>query len=648
MPSNTDGQRVCAVCTDTECRHYRCSSCAGDYDPEMYRQCDLCQRCNGCCYCWNCAGCDERQNCNTSSGCGNCSRCTVGEERCCQCGVCSNCDDRVNPNRICATCSRCRDCCRCTQCTQCNVMSATVCRDCQHCTACPCTCTTDTCTCCAQPLTRCYCLNCHTIDPETGTISSSHLYNPTDGNPNHTRCRECSSCMEHCSALTCGGCNRKVHNTCQFCNQCTACCTCIICMNTSARHVLASEELRCVSCTLCEEHCSCPRCPGCNKKGKGTCKFCATCKDCCINSEASLCGGFGKSSPVQETQSKLFKWTPTLATRRRMRNDRLIGVELEVNGVGRSGYRKAKPLNQALTKWRSSVVRDGSIGSLPEAFEINAQPSAGDLFLDQMKDLTEGLRIHLDGNTPNEKCGIHVHIDASDLTVYDLSRLVRVYRKVERAMYGLVHPRRLCGEGARYCIPCGKELYDKTYNVDPLKFRRALVGLLYNQGQDPTTSFENYAAHYFGKRMSQLSPEEKKHTLKHAPVEFAKQLKKNKEHKYRDVRYKSLNLHSYFLRKTIEFRHHHGSIDYDEIVGWGQVCQELVTFSQRLSGGGSQTVNQFIESLPRNSRKSLLAIMPNHLHPYMIKQWKVNDDIATRLYGLHHKQTVENTWGTRG
>ncbi len=260
-----------------------------------------------------------------------------------------------------------------------------------------------------------------------------------------------------------------------------------------------------------------------------------------------------------------------------------------------------------------------------------------------MRDLADGLGLYLDGSAPDAACGMHVHIDASDLSVYDLSRLIRLYYKVEKALFDLVNPDRLTNTYAR---PCGKFYSDKLA-AHPRDFRTGLISAMYFNGRSLKPNLQEFSLHNYGVSLEKLSVQKRKALEGEAVAQVRNALNDNKTRKYRDIRYKALNLHSYFLRKTIEFRHHHGTVDYEEIVGWGQVCQELVSFSQRMSStmGSSSTVNQYIEALPVNSRKSLLAVMPARLHEYIIKAWKRHDGLIQDKN--YHRARLTEFFGVR-
>ena len=66
-----------------------------------------------------------------------------------------------------------------------------------------------------------------------------------------------------------------------------------------------------------------------------------------------------------------------------------------------------------------------------------------------------------------------------------------------------------------------------------------------------------------------------------------------KREKYHGARYKSMNLHSYFYRKTIEFRLHEGNLDTDVIYNWALLCGYIVERAYAMS---EKQITELIES----------------------------------------------------
>lgn len=601
---------------ESDCRCYHCGDCGDSVDPENTSQCLVCEYCFDCCSnngnCYDCSGCGRRRSEDSYSRCSNCEQCS----NCCECWHCeSHGEYHGRDVGQCSACESCYDRCNCSTCGGCDTTVRTLeCGECDRCDDCGCECDSSEdeeeeedevpedpnaprCSTCNQVTNRCWCLQCHTIDPDTGTISESHIYNPRSGGVADVPCTQCGRCNGHCSATTCVGCALKRHTICERCNKCKYCCACPKCSNG---HAVESLTLICVSCLRCAEHCRCPRCPKCSAKGS-RCSFCKQCVSCCKSGD-SECGAHGRSYPIPHINRDFRKHTPSRANLKRLNNPRLIGMEPEISGITKLG--SSKDLFASLEKWGDSVVPDGSIGDQPTSFEINTQPSGGDLFLDHTKELFDGLKKM--GAAPSQKCGCHVHIDCSDYTMYDLRRLIDLYTRVERALFDLCHPYRL---NYRYAKVTGSFLKSTGLIVNPKQFREALNKKLYSDNMDGLRSVEG--AYY-----SSESKESKHRIIKRQ----AKGLEDAKKYKGNPHRYNAFNVHSFFMRKTIEFRHHEGTADYETIVGWSLVLQELVSSALRMT-------NAQVAALPRNSKKALIAVLPERLHPYLYEKWSENTRI---------------------
>lgn len=605
MPSLEES---CPNCEE-ECTCWRCENCDTWCNPEDNVSCGNCERCEGCCACWYCEGCCESQS-EHDTRCNLCERC----ESCCTCWHCAGCgeltSERYSP---CSICDKCENCCSCPKCGGCGecFTESSGCIDCSQCSSCGCTCDMSSPVCETCHRRHCMCLTCNHINPDTGIIDNSHRFNPAST----PLCHICYTCQEHCTKYQCQNCNSRQHNLCNNCKRCALCCHCVFCHIYGGRHVVESQDALCVPCARCALHCCCPVCKTCQKKGGSTCKWCGECRTCC-DGASSKCGAGGRSVPIPQRKPSLVLHIPTKLQRKRLPNPRLIGPEIEVNNIRNLGA--SKMLHEALNKWYDAVVKDGSIGDQPKAFEINVSPSAGDLFLDHIKNLTDGLA-KMDAR-PDKECGLHIHIDASDFGVYDLHSVISLYAKVEKALYNLCHPTRLWNN---YAVVCGKFYLDAALKT-PSEFRSALTGKLYGNSTDNPLSLESVTCRasnrysYASSSFDKLPKREQQIRIAQQFKQDATKIKDLKKEKYHQLRYKALNLHSYFLRKTIEFRHHEGTIDYEDITGWAMVCQQLISAANTLP-------IRSIESLPRNSRRALLEIMPDRLHHYIFSAWHRND-----------------------
>lgn len=205
---------------------------------------------------------------------------------------------------------------------------------------------------------------------------------------------------------------------------------------------------------------------------------------------------------------------------------RFIAAEIEVDGM--TAIPKAKAVNEIIKKWSAAVVRDGSLSGT--GFEINTAPASGDKFLGQMAEL--GTTLAAAGGIINDRCGLHVHIDARDFTFKDIQSLIRIYSGLEEALFALVPKAR---RESRYCMPVGPKY----------------LSALEENGSFGTTT-----------------PEKRLDYVVYGQMDD-RYIEQNKRNKYNEARYGALNLHSWFYRQTIECRLHPGTIDPFEIQAWG-------------------------------------------------------------------------------
>ena len=248
---------------------------------------------------------------------------------------------------------------------------------------------------------------------------------------------------------------------------------------------------------------------------------------------------------------------------------RFLATEIEVSGVLTGGN-----INTArvLKKWGGAIVGDGSV---PNGFEINTAPAAGDVFIAELQEICEALQ--KDGAYADSNAGAHVHVDARDFQFYDMRRLVFLYAKVEDALYGLVAPGRLHSD---YCHPCG-ELYTKNLRkgLVPKDNKVVLLKNMYNLSKDPDRQIKDV------RRSKGSTPN----------------------------RYYGLNLHSWMYRGTIECRTMHGSTDATKLTNWGILWAAILDHAMKMT-------EKQIDALNKRPIELLYDIAPTE----EMKQWVEN------------------------
>ncbi len=419
-----------------------------------------------------------------------------------------------------------------------------------------------------------YCLRCATICPKLKDY-----------------CHDCQYC-NHCkrdSHYTCQnqGCGKSIcslsKDFCNRCIKCGMCCKCTKCRFCGLKKSLADGRDGCLACMRCY---TCGRCKCARKENfiklarskaeynKRTSVADLILRDGTVVNKARV--AFHKSA-INEFKLNSLK--------------RYVSVEMEIAGLSpgplENSYDtplkfslKTLPINTVVEGWRANLVEDMSLPAY--GFEINTAPANGDKFIRQIEDITGVLdqfgatvRNNYDGRKRQMCCGLHVHADARDFFYADMQRFLLLYEHIEDAIYQMLpgyrrasHFAQKCGKKygvmVRACKPIPPQ--EKKKSPDPVK--QGLIMATYDKGL-PDRS---------GKR--------------ECPQE---------------TRYRSVNLHQYFYRGTIEFRHMYGTVDKHEIMNWAVLVGAILDYAQKQS---HKTITKDIESL---SGQALLLVIANQI-----------------------------------
>lgn len=229
------------------------------------------------------------------------------------------------------------------------------------------------------------------------------------------------------------------------------------------------------------------------------------------------------------------------------KSTRFLGVEVEIAYLNRNKY---NVLEDVTRKWRGTLGADGSVMgrkkfkfSSPTNLELKTAPTNGDLFIKQM--LEYGHAFKQVSCMTNDTCGLHVHMDARDLTDEDLDRVLLLWSKVEREMFSLVSPRRA---SSNWC-----HAWDFEPTLESVRSKLP-IGQRYD-----------YSTH------SYVAPK----------VEDANKLLTNvKMGHIHPNRYSSLNLVALYAHGTLENRMHHGTTNVDNIINWALINASLIDFAK--------------------------------------------------------------------
>jgi len=320
---------------------------------------------------------------------------------------------------------------------------------------------------------------------------------------------------------------------CASCRQCSSCCKCVSCDKCRRRKY---DKQICKTCNVCNQCCQCKECPVCNRDcSHNYCGYaftdyqkrhspgCQRCYKCCD------CGDY-KKVPFGSFAKPVFH-KPNLKQHSLNPTSRYIAAEIEcagIHGLGFSIYETAR-------RWGGGTVGDGSLHH--RGFEINTAPAGGDLYPQQIEELCAAIKKQ--NGYLDQKCGLHVHVDARDMNYYDIRRFVRAYAACEDALFSMVSPQRIQGvmddkgELHQYCQPCGK------------KYVSAI-----EEGRLP---YDKIKSDIITSVYSSSSTQNLRHRKRGQGI----------------PRYNALNLHSWFFRGTIEARMFDGCIEPDPIIKWG-------------------------------------------------------------------------------
>lgn len=228
---------------------------------------------------------------------------------------------------------------------------------------------------------------------------------------------------------------------------------------------------------------------------------------------------------------------------------RFAAAEIEVAGLGANC--SAKPINETAAAWRCSLVHDGSLP--PEGFEINTAPAIGGALYTQIHELGAALTKCKAFTT--SACGLHAHIDSRDFHFQDIRRLVRAYASIEPLIFATIHPSRAKN---KFCAKCGPIYVDQILlGIKPenKEVKKAIIETTYGIGS--SVARKNGA--YYGGKHAYTPPPYMTHI----------------NHQRAGNRRYAMNIHSWFLRGTIEYRMHHGTVDGREILSWLQLLTDL-------------------------------------------------------------------------
>ena len=385
-------------------------------------------------------------------------------------------------------------------------------------------------------------------------------------------CVTCGSPSEDCFCRHCDSCNTLQPSFCDNCDKCLDCCTCRVCPGYRCGERVAARQI-CPNCDRCQDCCDCYCCDGCQERvtelARGECNCCNSCSCSCEKDEPNI--RFFSPHKVTFHKAKIneHKHNPS---------NRFIAVEIEVSSISEN-----TGIDTAVSKWNGGIVKDGS---LPDTgFEINTAPASGDTFVSQVTEICKALS-NSDAKVTTD-CGLHVHVDARDLTYYGIRRLATIYSVIERALFQAVSPSR---RESRYCEPCGDRYRNNIGKLTDFKrngFRADVVESVYGGETD---------------------------------------IKNRKRDKYDSARYAALNLHSWYYRGTVECRMFNGTVNADKIIQWGILWALIVDAANTLTDKEIESMINECGSGMVGGKEILFKIIGDNvaIKTFLIERWNTH------------------------
>jgi hypothetical protein len=190
----------------------------------------------------------------------------------------------------------------------------------------------------------------------------------------------------------------------------------------------------------------------------------------------------------------------------------------------------------------------------------------------------------------DNSCGMHVHVDASDYSQWDLRKLIMLWAGVESTMYELIARQRW---GNIYCAVSSGRYVRALLSDDTI----VVAG---NEDNPEEVGKSLNPAHSWGERIAQA-------VYEHHGRDICGRGGEGKRLKYNQSRYHGLNLHSYFFRKTIEVRLFESTGSTETLKNWPLVCGNIVDFASRST---ERTIMDMLRS-EVSGKGLLLSILPD-------------------------------------
>lgn len=313
---------------------------------------------------------------------------------------------------------------------------------------------------------------------------------------------------------------------------------------------------------------------------------------------------------------------------------RYASVEIEVAGLTKSPW----PVYAAIEEWKAESVHDGSLPT--GGFEICTAPAKGPYFTAQINSICSALKDS--GASVNAQCGLHVHIDSRDFSPTQILQLIKLYAKIETALFLIVPASRrrnqdYSASGRNYCERCAHKLTEaiRRYTENPRMAKYLNWGCPPHKDKKRKQNKTRRLSHMVIYDTPLADEGYRDPVGQQAFIQS--QTRALTTHRYSNARYYALNLHSHFFKRnerdrrrgTIECRLAAGTIDPNKIIPWVQLWDNIVNAALAWP-------TKKIEELPADPFQALLLTAPTE----DVKEWLE----ARKQKFIHHRAPPEEDY----
>lgn len=280
-----------------------------------------------------------------------------------------------------------------------------------------------------------------------------------------------------------------------------------------------------------------------------------------------------------------------------------FGIEMEC--VRKVGYSFSNEFVDSFPNW--GWTRDSSIKFKEDEYSVEfiSCPLSGEVGLNELNRFLAFLK-EKDFKV-NNTCGFHVHVDARQLSWTQMRNVAIAWQLIQPYVFAKLP------QGRSKCKHC-KPLNIPLSSLMAAETDEQIFGLIYN-----------------GERLSREA------------------LTQKRIRKYNDARYYALNLHSFFYKKTLEFRVFPASTNFNRVESWVNLVKSIVvngrqskywTQSTLFDKLGERVVKEFdlkIGRFPVEPEPKKPEPKPKHAPRYFTEyipvenRWIIWEDSSTRF-----------------